>query len=169
MKGTIMKTVLPRILFSRRGVSIIELLAVLFIFGIMISLSVPSFSNLSNQSKVRTSSRAIVSILRTAQQYAIARNAVYITDFDKPTGTITIIDSNGCSTGKTFCLPRGIYFDKTLDDIQFFPTGRAIKVGGGAAINSIVITSKKKPAIADKITVLAVTGRIKLKTNQDNP
>jgi prepilin-type N-terminal cleavage/methylation domain-containing protein len=164
-----MKTVLSRILFSRRGVSIIELLAVLFIFGIILSLSVPSFSSLSNQSKLRTSSRTIVSILRATQQYATARNAVYITDFDKSTGTVAIIDSNGCSTGKTFCLPRGIYFDKTLDDIQFFPSGRAIKAGGGAAINSIVITSKKKPALADKITVVAVTGRVKLKTNQDNP
>lgn len=164
-----MKIVLFRILFSRRGVSVIEMFAVLFIFGIILSLSVPSFSSLSNHSKVRTSSRTIVSILRATRQYAIARHAVYITDFDKPSGTTSIVDSNGCSEGKTFCLPRGIYFDKTLDDIQFFPTGRAIKAGGGAAINSIVITSTKKPALADKITVLAVTGRVKLKTDQDNP
>lgn len=117
---------------------------------------------------MHSSSNTIRTILRTTRRLAITKNAEYLTDFDKDSCKVSITDINGNQEGKTFYLPKKLFFDNTLVDIHFFPTGRAIKFGGGAAIDSIWIARKNKPEIADQITVTATTGRIKLRKNQKN-
>lgn len=152
---------------SFSGFTLIEIMAVLFIIGLILCIGLPSFS--SQNTQVHCAAQTIVTILRGARQIAITRQAIYIVDINKDEGTVAITDLDGDINGKTYRLPQLLYFDINPVDIQFFPSGRAIKFGGGAAISSIWITSKKKPTQGDRITVLATTGRVKLRKNQDIP
>jgi hypothetical protein len=111
-------------------------------------------------------------MLRLARQMAATRKAIYIVDFEKSSSTVRIIDEDGDQEAKTLFLPEGVFFwnaPADLDDVQYFPEGRAIKVGGGAAINSVWIARQGNPGKADRITVTATTGRVLLRKDQDTP
>ena len=154
------------------GFTLIELLFVLLIIGMVLGMCQTIFINLKRSTGVHGASRTIVTILRTARQKAISENAIFIVDFDKTLKSVSIIDAKGQLSIKTYRLPNMVDFyndANKLDDIQFFPNGRAIKLGGGAAINSIWVTSEKPSPTSDRITVLASTGRVLLRKDQPTP
>ena len=151
------------------GLSLIETIIVLFLVGFMLCACTLSLIKTDDRAKVHGASKTIVTMLRGARQTAITRNAIYLVDFDQTSATASITDEIGNITGKKYFLPKGLFFDKNLDDIQFFPSGRAIKHLGGAAISSIVITCNQYSETADKITVIAGTGRVRLMKDVNNP
>lgn len=155
-----------------RGLTLVEIVAVLFIAGLMITIASSTLSKAEKGVRVHAASQTVVTMLRATRQLAVSRNAIYILDLDKGSNSATIIDENGDVEGKSFRLPRYTFFANdpaNLDDIQYFPSGRAIKQGGGAAINSIWITSERNPSLSDRITVLATTGRVRLRKDQSTP
>jgi type IV fimbrial biogenesis protein FimT len=57
------------------GISLVEVMVVVFIVGIMIALGIPSFQTWVQNSQIRTASEAIINGLQTAKNEAIRRNS----------------------------------------------------------------------------------------------
>jgi type IV fimbrial biogenesis protein FimT len=57
------------------GISLVEVLVVVFIVGIMIALGIPSFQTWVQNSQIRTAGEAIINGLQTAKNEAIRRNS----------------------------------------------------------------------------------------------
>lgn len=64
---------------NRRSFTLIEMLAVMFIIGILLAISVPAFNAAFKSTKVKEGAKGIYAALKFARQYAVAhRKDIYV-------------------------------------------------------------------------------------------
>ncbi len=153
-----------------KGFTILELIVVIFIMGLVVATSIPSFLNFTRNAKLNGAARNIVSCLHSARQYAITNNLrcqvrIYGKNGNPIKNAVLIYseDSYGSENyseriERTLRMASGIYiyFQSTNEEIVTFePTGGAegsnpetIRVGDGSNERGI--------------TVINATGRIKI-------
>ncbi len=67
------------------GFTLLETIIVLAIMTMFFAVSIPLFTKFTENAKLETATRSVVSALRTARVYAIANNIEYYVVFDKQT------------------------------------------------------------------------------------
>jgi len=102
---------------NRRGVTLIELITVMVIISVLAALSIPAFGTWMAHYRLRTGTRDIVSVMRTAQMRAVSYNMRYGVAFDPGNRQFQLYrDSGGLQVdGAVNLLPTGVtYKDDTV-------------------------------------------------------
>lgn len=97
-----------------KGFTLIEMLAVLFIMGIIFSLTLPAFGPMLRTLKLTTAAENLANVLESARQYAITSGQECYVVFPTSTGTdkdykaYKVYKPNSGTIGKWEYLPNGI-------------------------------------------------------------
>ena len=147
------------------GLSMIELMAVLFIIGVMISLAAPYFGGASKGSERHAAAKTVATLIRQARQMAVSKSAVYRVRFNNYEIWIEDVPPESIQqVGKTYYLPENIVYD--TDDIitrplpidfDFEPQGHI-----STSANDIYLEHKGKAGLYDKIVIYEETGQIEV-------
>ncbi|HDL02711.1 MAG: hypothetical protein DRP46_03600 [Candidatus Zixiibacteriota bacterium] len=156
---------------SKRGITLLELMATVVIIGILSSIAAPSFERSVQRIKFRGKTKDIVSLLRTARSEAITKKSPYGVHFDDEKKIISFFEDKANLANFTYdvgsdslvsvdTLPSEyVYLYATFNNfsVVFQPNGSASSSGYIYLIsqsNSIVNTSSA--------SVLASTGKSKV-------
>jgi len=164
--GTDMKA-----LYSKRGITFIELMSIVVIIGIIAAMAVPRFSQTINRLKFRTAARNMISKMRLARSNAITHKQPFGVNLDNGNMTVTVfLDSNnpGANTYETSdsvvvvdTLPDGFVWVGT----DFGGTAVVYRPNGSASSTGHVyfLSYDAHDGInVGSIGVLASTGRTKI-------
>lgn len=158
---------------SRRGITLIEMMAIVVIIGIVSSLAFPKFAATMNRLEVRTAARHMVSKMRLARSSAIAQKQQFGVTFDESGETMTFFLDNQNPSAFTFDVGDSIISVDTLpEDFVYigasFPSGipTIIYRPNGSASSSgevyFLAYNQYEDIHVGSIDVLASTGRTKL-------
>ena len=139
------------------GFTLLETIIVLGIMTMFFVISIPFFSRFTENTKLETSTRSVVSALRTARGYAITNNVDYYLVFDLAVTPNMYFISADTTTAveKKERLPIGISLSTTGNPVRFKATGEAV--------NDISITLTQQDSANTKIiTVERTTGRARI-------
>ena len=105
-----------------RGFTLIELIVAITLLGVLVALSLPSFTAWIRNSQVRTVSEALQTGVRTAQAEAVRRNRQVVLTFTEATPAL---NATAVSGGKNWSLQSVAQFGETATDATRY-------IGGGA-------------------------------------
>ena len=141
---------------NKRGVTLIELVVVFVIIAIGALLIAPNIGAWLPSYRLRSATRDVVSILRTAQMRAISNNIQYRVDFNVAPNSYKLQRNSGgwVDDGAVQAVPVGITLDKT-------------NLGGGTAVFNAdstssggSITLQNTKGVTRTITLTTATGRV---------
>jgi len=148
---------------NKKGITLIELVIVFVIIAIGAVLLVPNIGTWLPNFRLRSATRDVASILRTAQMKAVSTNIPFGVAFDANSYQLYRSSGGLIPEGSLVTLPSGVQFK---DDISFPVNGTLSKpfaqfnpnstssTGGVSLIN---IKGAQK-----RITLTSATGRIKI-------
>ncbi|MFH0778631.1 MAG: GspH/FimT family pseudopilin [Candidatus Eisenbacteria bacterium] len=133
-----------------RGMTLVELMVGLVIFGILVAVSLPAFRKYMSTQQVEGAANRMSGNLRLARQRAATEGNSYRITFDAAAQTYAILDddnNNGLTdTGETVLGPINIPAELTVtngplvpfpgDTLVFYPNGRANVTGSLTLANS---------------------------------
>ena len=111
-----------------RGFTLIELVVTIALLGILVMLSVPSFTGWIRNSQVRTVAEALQTGLRTAQAEAVRRNRQVVLSFTNNAPSAT---STAAAGGKNWALQTVAQFGETT---EFITGGKLTDIASAVAI-----------------------------------
>jgi prepilin-type N-terminal cleavage/methylation domain-containing protein len=145
---------------NKKGVTLIELIVVMVIIAIGAVLMAPNMGTWMANYRLRSTTRDIVSTMRTAQMKAVSNNTDYQVSFTPGAGSYILQYRN---TGGTFVnegaaqtLPSGIQFTTNFADNKALFNPNSSSNGGSVFLQNSKGTQRR-------ITVLPTTGRIAIK------
>jgi len=147
---------------NRKGVTLIELIVVMVIIAIGAVLMAPGIGAWLPNYRLRSTTRDIVSTMRTAQMKAVSTNMEYRVLFTKnldDSGSYILkrhTGGNWVDEGASQSLPSGI----TISEITFAGTYAEFNPNSTASAGSITLRNTK--GTLKKITLTTSTGRIKI-------
>lgn len=155
-----------KMLKSNKGITILEIMAVVVIIGIMAALAYPQFDASMNRLRFRGGAKDIVSKLRLARSKAISEKRLYGIVFNAGGGVmITFIDSLNLSSSQ-------YDFGDPIVRIDTFPSGFNLTTSfnivyrpNGSASQTRTFTfssSHNETTLTGEINILASTGRTKI-------
>lgn len=165
---------------SQKGITLIEILAVVVVMGILTLLAVPSLSKFTRDMKMKSSARAVASNLRLARSLAITQNMNHFARIDLDNNTISIMWNDGASdilVGKVWRCPASldIYDIRNSSanvttgtyDIIFTPKGSASTMSLHLEKRNVSITrstsaSSEERAKCSTIHVAGTTGHVQV-------
>ncbi len=146
------------------GFTLVELAVAMVIFGALLSLAVPGWSNYQRNQEGVSASREIVSVLRNAQMRATAEVATYRVDVDLAARTLTVHRYDGAVyvqlrtsalDGQQLRVDEAGFIDKlgaTTTSAYFYPRGTASP--------GKVVVSRAGHPVKHVIKVEGLTGRV---------
>ena len=143
---------------NRKGVTLIELIVVMIIIAIGAVLMAPGIGAWLPNYRLRSTTRDIVSTMRTAQMKAVSTNMEYRVLFDPNAKTYSLQRNSGGwqADGATQALPSGIGFSA----ITF--SGNNAQFNSNSTASGGSITLRNTKGTLKKITLTTSTGRIKI-------
>lgn len=160
-------------LSSRKGITLVELMAIIVIIGIVAAMALPRFTRTVNRLKFRTAARNMVSKLRLARSNAITNKQQFGVHVDEQRFTLTMfLDNqnpglcqfdNGDSVISVDTLPDGFVYLNTdfgNPSIIYRPNGSASNTGNIQFLSY----GQDDDVNIGTIEILASTGRTKLGT-----
>ena len=143
---------------NRKGVTLIELIVVMIIIAIGAILMAPGIGAWLPNYRLRSTTRDIVSTMRTAQMKAVSTNMEYRVLFDPGLKTYTLQRNSGGwqADGATQALPSGI----EISAINFAGNNAQFNSNSTASGGSIILINTK--GTSKTITLTTSTGRIKI-------
>lgn len=145
---------------NRKGVTLIELIVVMIIIAIGAILMAPGIGAWLPNYRLRSTTRDIVSTMRTAQMKAVSTNMEYRVLFDPGAKTYILQRNSGGwqPDGATQGLPSGI----EISAINFTGTGNNAQFNSNSTASGGSITLRNTQSTEKKITLTTSTGRIKI-------
>lgn len=143
---------------NKKGGTLIELIVVMVIIAIGAVLAIPSVGPWLTNYRLKSATRDIASLMRTAQMKAVSTNMEHDVYFSDNYSYILRKNSGGwINEGVAKSLPSGI----TVSNITF--SGRKVEFNPNSTASSGSVTLKVIGKETQKrIYVLAATGRIKI-------
>jgi prepilin-type N-terminal cleavage/methylation domain-containing protein len=143
---------------NRKGVTLIELIVVMIIIAIGAVLMAPGIGAWLPNYRLRSTTRDIVSTMRTAQMKAVSMNMEYRVSFDSNAKTYSLQRNSGGwqADGATQKLPDGIGFSA----INFAGNNAQFNSNSTASGGSIILINTK--GTSKTLTLTTSTGRIKI-------
>ncbi len=142
-------------MYNERGVTFVEIMAILVIIGILGLMSIPRIGS-SDRSNVYTTARRIAADMRYARILAITKAKDHVLEFAPSGGPYTeyTIMENGIQLGDTRHIPAGITCVGT-EEFTFEPLGNALSdgVSNNGMVSLIMGTDRCD------VNVIATTGR----------
>lgn len=158
-------------LYSRRGITLVELMSIVVIIGIIAAMAVPRFATTINRLRFRNAARHMVSMLRLARSHAITNKQPFGVYMDGTALTLTMFQDSqnpgtftfeaGDSVITVDTLPHGFIYvgtDFGSQTLVYRPNGSASNTGN---IHFLAYNPGEDISIGS-INVLASTGRTKL-------
>ena len=167
-----------------RGLSLVELLAVLGLLGVLLAMALPSLASWRDNAQYRQAARELAGVLRLAGSHAVSRNleTEVDIDFDRPRYRLKIGDRSSGSVAWTLLsdwkpLPATVRLAATLAcdrvadgdpatveyfSYQFNPNGSAGSSGTIFANYLCVLDGSGRPRFRLAL-VNKVTGRVTIK------
>ncbi len=148
---------------NKKGITLIELVVVMLIIAVGAALIAPNIGAWIPYYRLRSATRDIVSLMRTAQMKAISSNKHYGVYFD-PGGSIilqqttgdTSVNGNWSNEGEAQTLPQGV----TITGISF-PNRRA-HFNSDSTSGTGSMTLRNSKGSTKTITLTPSTGRTKV-------
>ena len=163
-----------KMLKSRSGFTLLELLITTVVVGIVAAMAVPRFQTAWERQKFRGGNNDIVSKIKMARSYAISSKSPYGIYFDEQSNSFTVfkdvvnlstpVYDDGDSVIVTDTLPEEfdyIYTDCENSVIMFNSNGSASFDGGGYIMASAYTEHTYAMSM---INVLASTGRVRVQS-----
>ncbi len=133
-----------------RGLTLVEVMVALVIFGVLIALGLPGFRKYLASHMVDGAANRLAVNLRLARQRAATEQNNYKVTFDPSTNTYTILDddngNNVADAGESVLGPNNIPAELTVtngpispfpgDSLVFYPNGTASATGAVTISNS---------------------------------
>jgi type IV fimbrial biogenesis protein FimT len=147
---------------NKKGVTLIELVVVFVIIAIAAVLLVPNIGAWLPNYRLRSATRDVASMLRTAQMKAVSTNIIYGVGFDANACQLYRSSGGLITEGAAINLPTGVQFDNNTFPIngtlgkpfaQFNPNSTSSP--GGVSLLNTKGTQKR-------ITLTTATGRVKI-------
>ncbi len=151
---------------SERGVGFIELLISLVVVGILIAIAVPNLSGYRATSQMRAAAQQLVSDMRSAQQRAVAMNAVRTLVFVPASGAITGYEiRDGVTVEYSHTFPTEVDVQTTFPSrtITFTALGAVTDPGG-----SPTLCADNNAGLRIMVTITYATGRVTLAEDSGN-
>jgi Tfp pilus assembly protein FimT len=145
-----------------RGITLIELVVVFVIIAIGAVLLVPNISAWLPNYRLRSATRDVASILRTAQMKAVSTNIPYGVGFEANSCQLYRSSGGLIPEGSSVILPSGVQFSNNTFPVngtlgkpfaQFNPNSTSSS--GGVSLLNIKGTQKR-------ITLTTATGRVRI-------
>ena len=153
---------------NQKGFTFIEMMIVVVIIGLLATLAAGTFDRFFRQQKLRAAGRELLSDLRLARSYAVARRAQYGIYFDQNARQYVLFKDvinpgnytydSGDSVVKTTSLPS-IF---ALNNCTFPNTAVVYLSTGSASSSGTVDIYNSELAKYMRADVLASTGRVRL-------
>ena len=121
---------MTQVLKNRKGVTLVELLAVIVIMGIIAAIAVPAIGGLISNQKLKAVEAQLVQIEEAARLYAIDNPDGPAVDAGDLTGYITF-ESGDNFDSITFTVSNGTVTFATLTDASVTFNGDTFTVDGG--------------------------------------
>lgn len=143
---------------NKKGFTLTELMVVMVIIAIGALLMVPNIGGWLPNYRLRTTTRDIVSTMRTAQMKAVSTNMEYRVSFDPNAKTYVLQRNTGGwqSEGATQSLPTGI----EISGITFPGNNAQFNPNSTSSAGSMTLRNNRHTE--KKITLTTSTGRIKI-------
>ena len=137
----------------RRGVSLIELIAVLAIIGVLCGIGVPRLLHHLDRTHVRHAADEIVATLAIARTTAVARAANVITRFDAARSVIVVTEGVDTIVVREIGEIHGVRLRSNRDSAVYGASG----LGYGATNQTVVL---ERGRVMDSI-VISRLGRVR--------
>jgi len=146
-------------MMNQRGVTLIELIIVMVIIAIGAVLTTPNISGWLTNYRLRSATRDVASIMRSAQLKAISNNISWRVTFNTLNDSYVLeYQSTGgawVGDGGTQILPTGVKFNTT------FPGNITVFSPNSTATDGNVTLNNTKGA-TKRVRLLGLTGRIRI-------
>ena len=119
---------------SQGGYSLVEMIVIMAIFGVLVAMTVPTFSDLRQRLQYRQAAQATVAALRLAKSRAVMTNRQHQVQFNSANRTFEVRQGNLATASTAFTTvvrsaesyPAGVFMNlSTAATITFNPTGSA--------------------------------------------
>ena len=166
---------------ARRGFTLIELIVTITLLGVLVALSLPSFTAWIRNSQVRTVAEALQTGIRTAQAEAVRRNRQVVLSF---TDATPALNATAVAGGKNWSLQSVAQFGEASTDATRYIGGGALAdvasnvvIGdhAGSGISAICFNSNGRlvtntsPGVTGASCTAAVTSFDVSHTSSDRP
>jgi type IV fimbrial biogenesis protein FimT len=121
---------------AARGFTLIELIVTITLTGILVALSLPSFTAWIRNSQVRTTAEAVQSALRTGLAEAVRRNRLVVLSF---TNSAPVLDATAAAGGKNWSLQAVPQFGESTESAASAVEKRFIGGGTLSDVGSAVV------------------------------
>jgi Tfp pilus assembly protein FimT len=149
-----------------RGISLVELMAGLVVFGILIAATLPAFRKYMTTQQVEGAANRVAASLRLARQKATAEGNVYVVAFDPVGKKFIILDddnNNGVAdAGEMVDGPFAIPAELTLTNGPGtpFPGNRVVFFPNGTAGSTGELTISNAQGFSRLLSVMRSTGAV---------
>jgi type IV fimbrial biogenesis protein FimT len=145
----------------KKGITLIELVVVMAIIGIGAVLLVPNIGGWIPNYRLRSASRDIASVLRTAQMKAISNNITYQVSFTPGAGTYVLqyqTTAGFVNEGSVQTLPPGIVISGITFPVVAGSYNAQFNTNSTSSTGSITLQNAK--GSSKQISLTTATGRI---------
>jgi len=161
---------MKRIVRSKQGITLIELLVTTVIIGIVATMAVPRFQAAYEKHKFNSVNRDVISSFRLARSMAITDKEQYGINFDIENGIYTLFKDKINLAGYDFVAGDSVLrvdtmppeFSYIITDVEnhtflFRPNGSSRYNGGG---NVVLLASSENVTAIFTDNILTATGRV---------
>lgn len=162
-----------KVIRSKKGFSLVELLVVISIISIMAAIGLPSLIGMMGHIRLMRATRDIAVVLQAARLKAIAKNFRYEVSFtqgaadsyrlqywDRATAAWKNDDASEYGGGKTLSNTLNIQAPAGNFQVIFFPAGTATNDSGTTANQRICLVNTGSTSDKWSIVITAATGKV---------
>lgn len=149
---------------NKKGVTLVELVIVFIIIAIGAVLLIPNIGTWLPNFRLRSATRDVASVLRTAQMKAVSTNTEYRVSFNNPEAGSYVLQRNSGGIWHDEVAPQKLPSGIVISEITFpLQDGwRNAQFNPNSTSSSGSVTLQNTKGATKEITLTSATGRVKI-------